>query len=94
MLISVPNTPKEDLLKSEGKLHWYQVIKHKTQGSMTAGTFDGHLRDLVHYLVYAGEPYRNEREALGIWVLGFLLIFFVVMVALKQAYWKDIKGKD
>nr|VFK00164.1 MAG: ubiquinol-cytochrome c reductase cytochrome c1 subunit [Candidatus Kentron sp. H]VFK03058.1 MAG: ubiquinol-cytochrome c reductase cytochrome c1 subunit [Candidatus Kentron sp. H] len=47
-------------------------------------------RDLVAFLAYMGEPAKVQRQELGVWVLVFLAIFFIVAFALKKEYWKDI----
>ncbi len=59
-------------------------------GSMTAEEFDAFVGDLVNFMVYLGEPVLNERKSLGIKVLIFLVIFFVVAYMLKKEYWKDV----
>jgi ubiquinol-cytochrome c reductase cytochrome c1 subunit len=59
-------------------------------GSMTAEEFDAFLADLVNFLVYLGEPVQNERRSLGIKVLIFLVVFFVLAYLLKKEYWKDV----
>lgn len=80
--------PIEDLL---GQVQWYDVVKLTKQGSMQADQFDETMADVVNFLAYAAEPYRNEQESLGWWVLGFLVILFVLMYMLKKEYWKDVK---
>jgi ubiquinol-cytochrome c reductase cytochrome c1 subunit len=57
---------------------------------MTAEQYDAFARDLTAFLAYAGEPMKLERQRLGIWVLLFLAVFFVVAFALKKEYWKDV----
>jgi ubiquinol-cytochrome c reductase cytochrome c1 subunit len=47
-------------------------------------------RDLVNFLAYISEPSKLQRLALGKWVLLYLAIFFVIALALKKAYWKDV----
>lgn len=59
-------------------------------GSMTAEEFDVFVADLVNFMVYLAEPVQNERRSLGIKVLIFLVIFFVVAYLLKKEYWKDV----
>jgi len=59
-------------------------------GSMTAAEYDVAARDLTNFLVYVGEPSKQQRLALGGWVLAFLAFFFLVAYALKKEYWKDI----
>ena len=31
-----------------------------------------------------------ERKRLGIWVLAFIAVFFVLAYMLKKEYWKDV----
>lgn len=59
-------------------------------GSMTPVEYDRMVRDLTAFLTYAGEPIRTERERLGIWVLLFIGVFFILAYALKREYWKDV----
>ena len=59
-------------------------------GSMTAEEFDVFVTDLTNFMVYLAEPVQNERKSLGIKVLIFLVIFFVLAYMLKKEYWKDI----
>jgi ubiquinol-cytochrome c reductase cytochrome c1 subunit len=59
-------------------------------GSMTPQQFDGAMRDLTAFLSYVGEPVQLERKRLGVWVIGFLLIFMVLAYLLKKEYWKDV----
>jgi len=60
------------------------------EGTMTEVEYTRAMRDLVNFLDYLGEPAKLERQRLGIWVLLFLVVFFVVSYALKKEYWKDI----
>ncbi len=60
------------------------------EGSLQPQEFDATIADLVHFLVFVGEPYRVERERLGIYVLLFLSIMIGITWLLKREYWKDI----
>jgi ubiquinol-cytochrome c reductase cytochrome c1 subunit len=60
------------------------------QGSMSPEQYDKAVGDLVNFLTYMGEPGKLDRQRLGIWVLAFLALFFVVSYALKKEYWKDV----
>jgi len=62
-----------------------------TQGEMSEHEFDLAVGDIVHFLAYASEPIKSERESLGYWVIGFLLILAFVLYWLKKAYWKHIR---
>ncbi len=60
------------------------------EGSMTEKEYRQAMRDLVNFLAYVGEPAKLQRQRLGVWVLLFLAVFFVVSYALKKEYWKDV----
>lgn len=59
-------------------------------GSLSADEYDVVLNDLVTFMEYAAEPIKQERQALGIKVILFLLVFFVISYFLKKEYWRDI----
>jgi ubiquinol-cytochrome c reductase cytochrome c1 subunit len=59
-------------------------------GTMSAGEYDGLVRDLTNFLTYAGEPMKLERQRLGIYVLLFLGVLFILTYALKKEFWKDV----
>lgn len=59
-------------------------------GSMTAAEFDTAITDLTDFMVFMGEPAKLVRHKLGVIVLIFLSILFVLVYALKKEIWKDI----
>jgi len=59
-------------------------------GSITLAEYDAMVGDLVNYLVWMGEPAQLQRKQLGLIVLAFLAVFFVVAYYLKKEFWKDI----
>ena len=59
-------------------------------GSLTTEEYDVVVRDLTNFLEYVGEPSKLERKSMGVKVLMFLFIFFIVAYLLKKEYWKDI----
>ncbi len=74
-----------------------QELQHETHklavtkpGSMTTPEYDATVADLVNYLVYMGEPAQQTRMRLGVFVLLFLGVFFVIAYYLKKEFWKDI----
>lgn len=77
-------------LLSGGKPHYYQVLKLVNKGSMSNEEFDRTTSDLVNFLVYAGDPKAPKRYFIGYWVLGFLVLFFILSYLLKRAYWEDV----
>jgi len=62
-----------------------------SEGSQTPVQFDATVRDLVNFLVYAGEPAAASRKRIGIVVLFVLGVLFVLAYAMKKAFWKDIR---
>jgi ubiquinol-cytochrome c reductase cytochrome c1 subunit len=62
-----------------------------TPGSMSPAEFDQAVRDIVNFLDYIGEPIKREREALGIRVIAFLLVFLLIAYLLKKEIWKDVE---
>ena len=75
------------------KVGEHEVIDHLTlakPGSVTLAQYDAMMSDLVNYMVWMGEPAKMQRQQLGLMVLGFLAVFFVVAYYLKKEFWKDI----
>lgn len=68
----------------------YVGIKTDGTGEMNSEEYDRAVADLVNYLEYVGEPTKMEAHALGVKVLVFLLIFFVMAYLLKKEYWRDV----
>nr|VFK39825.1 MAG: ubiquinol-cytochrome c reductase cytochrome c1 subunit [Candidatus Kentron sp. SD]VFK45279.1 MAG: ubiquinol-cytochrome c reductase cytochrome c1 subunit [Candidatus Kentron sp. SD] len=60
-------------------------------GLMDSVEYQNAVRDLVTFMAYLGEPTKLERQQLGIWVLLFLAVLFVLSYGLKKEYWKDVK---
>ena len=61
-----------------------------TGGKMTPEQYDNFVRDLTNFLAYVSEPNKLEREALGYWVIGFLVILLIFSYLLKVEYWRDV----
>lgn len=60
------------------------------KGSMSESEYDQAMYDLVNFLAYSAEPMKVKRQQLGIYVLLFLILLFVVTFLLKREYWKDV----
>ncbi|MCY9822193.1 cytochrome c1 [Aeromonas media] len=65
-------------------------IKSDGNGEMNNEEYDQTVLDLVNFLVYSAEPVQQERERMGFWVLGFIVIFFIFTVLLKKEFWRDV----
>jgi ubiquinol-cytochrome c reductase cytochrome c1 subunit len=68
----------------------YVGIKTDGSGELSTEEYDRAVADLVNYLEYVGEPTKLESRKLGVKVMVFLLIFFVLAYLLKKEYWKDV----
>jgi ubiquinol-cytochrome c reductase cytochrome c1 subunit len=84
-LIPPGSGKKEDARKVE-----VQKLVVETPGTMTAAEYDRLVADLVNFLVYVGEPARQLRTELGIWVLLVLGVLIVLSYLIKNEYWKDV----
>ena len=62
-----------------------------TPGKLSAAEYDSAVGDLVAFMQWMAEPARNFRVNLGLGVLAFLAVFFVIAWRLNAAFWKDIK---
>ncbi len=59
-------------------------------GKLSPKEYDDAVGDLVAFMVWMAEPQALFRKQLGVAVLIFLGVFFVVAYAMKRAFWKDI----
>ena len=69
----------------------FQGLEPITPGQLTPVQYDEAVADLVAYLTWMAEPTANDRVRLGVWVILFLSIFFVIAWRLNAAFWKDVK---
>jgi len=76
--------------KKDGEHQVIERLELVKPGSVTLAEYDAMVGDLVNYLVWMGEPAQLQRKQLGIIVLAFLSVFFVVAYYLKKEFWKDI----
>ena len=75
--------------QEDGRKH-FERFELAEPGSLSPEEFDGAMRDLTAFLSYVGEPVQLERKRLGVWVLLFIAVFFVLAYLLKKEYWKDV----
>ena len=76
--------------KKEGEHEVIERLELVKPGSVTLAEYDAMVGDLVNYLVWMGEPAQVKRKQLGLIVLIFLAVFFVVAYYLKKEFWKDV----
>ncbi|MDG2163981.1 MAG: cytochrome c1, partial [Gammaproteobacteria bacterium] len=58
-------------------------------GSQTAAEFDQTVADLVNFLYYIGEPIRAKRQSIGVWVLAFLALLYLLVFFMSREFSKD-----
>lgn len=59
-------------------------------GSLSKSEYDQTVHDLVAFLDYLGEPYKQTRKNVGTGVIIFLFVLLILAYFLKKEYWKDI----
>lgn len=84
----VTTKPEGDLFH---QVQWYDLLKLTKQGSMSSDDFDKTIADVVNFLAYAEEPFYQEQQRIGWWVLSFLFILLIMTYFLKREYWRDVK---
>ena len=58
-------------------------------GSMSEAEFDTVVADMVNFLYYIGEPIRDRRQQIGIWVLAFLGVLYILAAFMGREFSKD-----
>jgi ubiquinol-cytochrome c reductase cytochrome c1 subunit len=56
-----------------------------------AAATDEDVADLVAYLNWMSEPTAASRYKIGVWVMGFLVVFLLVGRWLNAVFWRDIR---
>ena len=80
----------EETTDAHGNTVESHMLVLEKPGTMSPVEYDRMVADLVNYLAFMGEPAKHTRTQLGLIVLLFLSLFFVVALALKKEYWKDV----
>jgi ubiquinol-cytochrome c reductase cytochrome c1 subunit len=68
----------------------FDRFEQESPGTLSAEEFDDFVRDTVNFLEYVSEPVRPTRRILGVWVLMFLTVFWIIASMLKKQIWKDV----
>jgi len=74
----------------ENGVQHFEHFETATTGSMSDEEFDEFARDTANFMQYISEPVRSKRRILGVWVLIYLGIFFIIALMLKKQIWKDV----
>lgn len=94
VLVDMEGTKKAiKTMQDDGHGGQHEVItgfEQVTAGSMTTEEYDQAVYDLVSYLDYLAEPYKETRQNVGVVVLIFLSFLLILAYLLKKEFWKDI----
>lgn len=55
----------------------------------TPQTLEQYAKDVSHFMMWAADPYMEQRKQTGISVILFLIVFAGIMYAYKKKIWKD-----
>lgn len=79
----------EPLADYKGKAS--ESFKFEHPNPQAAAQFDSDMADLSNFLGWMAEPVQQLRKKIGVWVLLFLGLFFLVAWRLNAAYWKHVR---
>lgn len=65
--------------------------KFKPLDPQRAAVYDRDIADLTGFMTWMAEPNQLKRKQIGVWVLLFLGIFFVIAWRLNASYWKHVR---
>ena len=87
---------EEDAEAEANGVSGYRKMRHRIAieagtGTLSPEEFDQAAYDIANFLHYMGDPGRERRHQIGIWVLAFLAGLFVLAWALNREYWKDVR---
>ena len=80
-------TVKNEEGKDEQVIDHLELVK---PGQLTPAEYDALVGDLVNYMTWMGEPSQATRKDVGLAVLLFLGVFYIVAYYLKCEFWKDV----
>ena len=85
VVVEIPQGDEEEVVK-----HELQKLVLVRPGLMSPLEYDLFVRDLVNYMAYMAEPAKRTRIELGIYVILFLGVLFVLTYLLKKEFWKNV----
>jgi len=74
--------------KADKQIEKFEIVK---PGELSPADYDIAVADLTGFLSYMAEPVQTQRHQLGVIVLMFLAVFFVIAWRLNASFWKDVK---
>jgi ubiquinol-cytochrome c reductase cytochrome c1 subunit len=80
----------ERVMRPEGYPEEVAHLVLESKGQLSPIEYDRLVADLVNYMSYMAEPAGAKRRTIGIYVLLFLGVFWLLAYALKKEFWKDV----
>ena len=65
--------------------------KFKPLDPQRAAAYDRDMADLTGFMTWMAEPIQQKRKQIGVWVLLFLGVFFLIAWRLNASFWKHVK---
>ena len=91
VLWRLQGVPEARYEESHGELQVAGIrVPEGQQGNMTEEEYHQATRDITNFMAFMAEPVRAKRQEMGVWVIGFLVIFTVLAWFMKREYWRDI----
>lgn len=76
----------------DGKpVHEFEKFEEVTPGTMTPLQYDKSVANITAFLNWMAEPAHEVRRRIGVWVLLFLGVTFILTWRLNASYWKEVK---
>lgn len=80
----------EQVLQENEATHTHKLVLVKP-GKLSPSEYDAMVTDLVNYMAFMAEPFKQRDHKTGLFVLAFLLLLIGVSYSLKKEFWKDIR---
>jgi len=80
------STERKELQQGEAKFEY----RFKPADPKAAAAVDADVADLVAFLNWMSEPAAQDRRRIGVWAIGFLVMFIGVGRWLNAVYWRDV----
>ena len=68
----------------------FERFEQASRGTMNSEEFDEFVRDTANFLEFISDPVRSTRRVIGVRVLMFLAVFWLLASMLKKQVWKDV----
>ena len=80
-----------DTVKESGPENCHRLELEEGTGLYSEEEMHQAAFDIANFLHYVGDPTRQERETLGVYVIAFLLVLLVLAYFLNRNFWQDVK---